>query len=126
MREGGASDEMIYEGHGYVDLGLPSGTLWATCNLGAETPYEYGGYYAWGETEPKTLFKWSNYKYGNDYNKLTKYCYDPEYGYGEFVDNLRELLPEDDAAKMLWGNGWCVPTINQWKDTLPASHWQLF
>lgn len=115
--ENGSNDgSNTYDGHGYVDLGLPSGTLWATCNLGAETPYEYGDYYAWGEIEPKTLFRWSNYKYGNAHNKLTKYCYDAAYGFGGFVDNLYELLPEDDAAKKQWGSGWCMPTVEQWKE----------
>ena len=46
------------ESHEYVDLGLPSGTLWATCNVGASKPEEYGNYFAWGETEPKDSYKW--------------------------------------------------------------------
>ena len=45
--------------HEYVDLGLPSGTLWATCNVGANAPEEYGDFFAWGETEPKDLYEWS-------------------------------------------------------------------
>ena len=48
--------------HEYVDLGLPSGTLWATCNVGATSPEEYGDYFAWGETEPKSTYDWSTYK----------------------------------------------------------------
>ena len=65
-----------YNGHNYVDLGLPSGTLWAACNVGANTPEEYGDYFAWGETAPKTTYNWSNYKYcngGDGWNTLTKY-----------------------------------------------------
>lgn len=115
---GGNDGSDTYDGYEYVDLDLPSGTLWATCNLGAETPYEYGDYYAWGETEPKTLFKWSNYKYGSAYNKLTKYCYDPEFGLNEFVDNMTELLPEDDAATVQMGSGWRIPTIAQWRELM--------
>ena len=50
-------------GHEYVDLGLPSGTKWATCNVGANSPEEYGDYFAWGETEPKSYYGWSTYKW---------------------------------------------------------------
>ena len=46
------------DGHQYVDLGLPSGTLWATCNIGANSPEEYGDYFAWGETVPKAAYEW--------------------------------------------------------------------
>ncbi len=63
-------------GHEYVDLGLPSGTLWATCNIGANSPEEYGDYFAWGETKPKEIYGWSTYKYaisnGEDGFTLTK------------------------------------------------------
>lgn len=54
-----------YNGHEYVDLGLPSGLKWATCNVGATTPEEYGDYFAWGEVEPKETYSWSTYKYGS-------------------------------------------------------------
>ena len=99
-------------GHDYVDLGLPSGTLWATCNLGAEKPEDYGNYYAWGETQPKDYYYWSTYKYCGDEGRttLTKYCCDSVYGYNGYTDNLTVLLPEDDAAKVNWGNGWRMPT----------------
>lgn len=106
-------------GHEYVDLGLPSGTLWAACNVGANTPEEYGDYFAWGETAPKTTYNWSNYKYcngGDGWNTLTKYCYDASYGYNGFADNLTILLPEDDAATANWGSGWCMPTADQWDE----------
>ena len=104
--------------HGYVDLGLPSGTLWATCNLGASSPEEYGDYYAWGETQPKTIYDWNTYKYcvDGDCNKLTKYCHLSSYGYNGFTDNLSVLLPEDDAATASWGNGWSMPTIEQYRE----------
>ena len=59
----------------------------------------YGNYYAWGEIETKNVYIWKNYKYGVDYNRLTKYCSNPEYsGYEGFKDNLMQLLLEDDAA----------------------------
>ena len=98
----------------YVDLGLPSGTLWATCNVGATTPEGYGDYFAWGETEPKTYYSWSTYKYCNgDYDQLIKYCNHPDYGYNGFTDNLTTLLPEDDAATVNLGNDWRMPTIEE-------------
>ena len=62
------------QGHEYIDLGLPSGTLWATCNVGANSPEEYGDYFAWGETTPKTIYDWSTYQYGSSSSTLTKYC----------------------------------------------------
>lgn len=78
----------------YVDLGLPSGTLWATCNVGADTPEGYGDYFAWGETQPKTTYNWSTYRYCNgDYVKLTKYCGNSSYGYNGFTDDLTVLQP---------------------------------
>ena len=97
-------------GHDYVDLGLPSGILWATCNLGAEKPEDYGNYYAWGETQPKDYYYWSTYKYCSGVFALIKYCCDSVYGYNGYTDNLTVLLPEDDAAKVNWGNGWRMPT----------------
>ncbi len=96
-------------GHKYVDLGLPSGTLWATCNVGATNPEDYGDYFAWGETEPKEDYEdWSTYKYcnGSD-NTLTKYCTDSSYG---TVDNKTTLEVSDDAATANWGGAWRMPT----------------
>lgn len=102
-------------GHDYVDLGLPSGTLWATCNVGAAIPEGYGDYFAWGETQPKTTYNWSAYKYAiGNYDQLTKYCNKSSYGYNGFTDNLTVLLLEDDAATANWGSGWCMPTNAQW------------
>ena len=100
--------------HEWVDLGLPSGTLWATCNVGANSPEEYGDYFAWGETEPKDYYDWSNYKWCNgSYTTMTKYCTKSKYGYNGFVDNKSELDPEDDAAYVNWGPSWRMPTIEQ-------------
>ena len=105
-----------YNGHDYVDLGLPSGTLWATCNVGADTPEDYGDYFAWGETQPKEVYNWSTYQYNNDRAQLTKYCNNPNYGYNGYTDNLTTLLPEDDAATANWGNGWRMPTKEEWQE----------
>ena len=108
-----------YKGHDYVDLGLPSGTMWATCNVGAESPDQYGDYYAWGETAPKDTYNWSTYKYSNgDYNLLTKYCSKSDFGFNGFTDDLVTLQPNDDAATANWGEGWCTPTYNQWVELL--------
>ena len=108
------------EENGYVDLDLPSGTLWATCNVGADTPEGYGDYFAWGETEPKTTYNISTYQYANgtsmDDPQLTKYCTITHYGYNGFTDNLTVLQPCDDAATANWGNDWCMPTDYQWEE----------
>ena len=111
---GGGNNGNTYNGHAYVDLGLPSGTLWATCNVGATTPEGYGDYFAWGETTPKTIYDEYTYKYCNgSLLGITKYCDQAEYGYNGFTDTLTVLLPEDDAATANWGSGWCMPTREQ-------------
>ena len=106
-----------YNGHAYVDLGLPSGTLWATCNIGADTPEDYGDYFAWGETQPKNYYDWSSYQYcmGRT-NKLTRYCNRSNRGYNGFTDNLTILQFGDDAATMNWGHDWRTPTRGLWEE----------
>ena len=72
--------------HEYVDLGLS--VKWATCNIGATTPEEYGDYFAWGEVEPKEYYEWSTYKYCNGLSStFTKYCTNSDYGKDGFTDN---------------------------------------
>lgn len=106
-------------GHDYVELGLPSGTLWATCNLGASKPEGYGNYYAWGETKTKSTYNFSTYKYVNgDYDKLTKYCNRSDYGNNGFTDNLTDLQTSDDPAAANWGSGWRTPSKAQWDELL--------
>lgn len=106
-----------YQGHEYVDLGLPSGNLWATCNLGAETPEDYGDFFAWGETQPKEAYHWTNYAYSNgDYDQLTKYCDNPDYGYNGFTDSLNVLEAGDDAVVASWGADWRMPTETEWQE----------
>ncbi len=98
----------------YVDLGLPSGTLWATMNVGANSPEDYGDYFAWGETTPKDVYGWSTYKWCmGSYTTMTKYCTESNYGYNGFVDNKTELDPEDDAAYVNWGPEWRMPSLEQ-------------
>ena len=95
-------------GYEYVDLGLPSGTKWATCNVGADSPEEYGDYFAWGETTTKSSYNWSTYKWCNGrYDTQIKYCTSSSYG---TVDNNIVLDLEDDAAYVNWGSSWRMPT----------------
>jgi hypothetical protein len=109
--------------HEYVNLGLPSGTLWATCNVGADNPEDYGNYYAWGETEPKDTYSWSNYKYckDGDYKMLTKYGEEsPNKG---FSYNTKDLDSSDDVATVCWGSDWCMPTLSQWMELRDMCSW---
>ena len=95
-----------------IDLGLPSGTKWACCNVGANSPAECGDYFAWGETSPKTAYLTSNYKWyrGGDPHNISKYCNSSDYG---TVDNRTELELEDDAAYVNWGPQWHMPSRDQ-------------
>lgn len=110
-------------GRDYVDLGLPNGTLWATCNVGADSPEVFGDFLAWGETAPKDIYDWKSYKYSDvvpehDCFKLSKYCTDSLSGLNGFVDNLTVLESVDDAAAVCWGDGWRMPTIDEWGELL--------
>ncbi len=108
-------------GHEWIDLGLPSGTLWATTNVGADTPEAYGDYFAWGEPQPQASneYSWECYKYaGSDYDKFTKYCSESSYGDNGYTDTLVRLLPEDDAATANWGNGWRMPTSEELEELI--------
>lgn len=99
-----------------VDLGLPSGTLWATYNVGATKPSEYGDYFAWGETKPKEDYSWSTYKWTEDKGKtFTKYVHSEKYG---TVDNKMVLEAEDDAATANWGKNWRMPTIEEMQELI--------
>lgn len=113
----------ITDGHEWVDLGLPSGTLWATCNVGANSSEEYGEYFAWGETIPKDKYSWETYKYskGNEW-LLTKYCTDSEHGYNGFLDNKTELEPEDDAAATNWGSKWKMASNEQFDELISKNN----
>ena len=119
----------------YVDLGLPSGLKWAKCNLGASKPSDYGDYYAWGETEPKTEYTWANYKWmqtgQSDWKYITKYTfadgktegiwYAPD---GTFIgDGKTILFPPDDAATAKLGSPWRMPTLDEIKELLDYCTW---
>jgi len=87
-------------GHEAVDLGLPSGLKWATCNVGATKPEEAGGFFAWGEAAEKEDYSWAAYKWCNgSKTNLTKY------------NSISTLETEDDAAYVLWGGTWRMPTV---------------
>ena len=129
-------------GHEYVDLGLPSGLLWATCNVGSDTPEGYGDYFAWGETAPKDTYTRETYRYaaeGSSWQapRLTKYCGNaeqasadftdiltaavrkaiiPSFGNAGFSDTLTTLEASDDAATSNWGAGWRMPTSIEMKE----------
>ena len=102
-------------GYEFVDLGLS--VKWATCNVGAENPEDYGNYYAWGETEAIANYNsWSGYKWGNGSQKaLTKYCTLSTYGK---KDGLGTLELEDDAARVNCGGTWRMPTSTECKELL--------
>ena len=128
----------------FVDLGLPSGTLWCKYNLGCdfdllnEHPENanahdwYGDYYAWGALTPNPngkLYLWQNYKFcKGKYNSLTKYCNSENYGYdmeletddflSYYTDDLDQLLPEDDIVTQLYGKKYHIPTKEQWEELI--------
>lgn len=111
-------------GHDYVDMGFPSGTKWATCNVGSQKPQDFGMYFAWGETKGFLTekkddgkgFQYANYKFyrkGNS-NDLIKYLQE---------DHRFALEDCDDAATVNWGNEWCMPTVEQAKELLENCSW---
>ena len=104
-----------------VDLGLPSGLKWASWNVGASAPEEYGDYFAWGETQPKDNYNWSTYKFGTSSSgPFSKYNTSNSYG---TVDNKTVLDPEDDAAHVNWGGSWRMPTDAEWTELSNNCTW---
>ena len=105
-------------GHNYVDLGLTSGTKWATMNIGAENPQDYGGYYAWGETTTKETYYWSTYLDGNISSKSD--C-------GTDKDALKGVTDiagtQYDAAAANWGGKWRMPTREQQDELRNECYW---
>ena len=119
----------------FVDLGLTSGTLWATCNIGADTPQDTGLFFAWGETEghgsdPSDgyFFSWENYNWGEVSGWetfFTKYCTDSSRGKDGFADGKYEFDPEDDAAYINWGSEWQTPSKEQFDELKSECTWTL-
>lgn len=121
----------VYGEHEYIDLGLPSGTKWAVCNVGAEKPTGSGNYFAWGETIPKDDYSFETYKWCA--NKLlddnlglprdfTKYVVKESAG---TVDNKKVLDAEDDAATVNWGNKWRMPTLEEYNELIAGCNWKF-
>ncbi len=119
----GGKLKRIYSGtcNGYQWVDLGNGTLWATCNVGASNPEDYGNYYAWGETTPKDDYDFDTYKYFKKVDNtywVTKYYWNAnsagtEYGYEGLNDSILYLKAEDDAATQVMGENWCTPTKSQ-------------
>ena len=127
------------DSHDCVDLGLPSGTLWATCNIGADSPEEYGDYFAWGETATKDVYDWRNYKWAHwEYDTISDHFYRVldetwyKYYYMKWTkdgfipggDGKMELDPEDDAARVNWGSNWRTPTLEQLQELVDKCNWE--
>ena len=112
----GQDDDTSPDGHEHklVDLGLPSGTLWAETNIGASTPYEAGDNFAWGETKPKADYLWTNYKWGSNYYNLNKY---------NSKDGKTTLDATDDAAKANWGKKYRIPTRSDIQELIDNCKW---
>lgn len=109
-----------HNGYEYVDLGLS--VKWATCNVGAESPEDYGDYFAWGETEAKEYYERSSYKHCEGTStSLTKYCTSSNYG---TADNKPWLELEDDAAHVNWGGNWRIPTDSELEDLMDYCTWE--
>ena len=112
------------EGYDYVDLGLPSGVKWATCNVGAISIEESGGYYAWGETYDKIPCNWMHYSWcDGTADFMEKYCINSAQG---SVDGKKVLDAEDDAACEEWGGSWRTPTSEELKELLDKCSWVTF
>ena len=129
------NDNKVLGGHEYVDLALPSGTLWAKFNIGAQNEKDPGSFYAWGETKPKDHTKYTQafYKYNKAETylnqikvkktryKITKYSNSSSWG---VVDNKKELESTDDAAIINWGDFWCMPTEDQLRELICECQWE--
>ncbi|MBQ7279348.1 MAG: hypothetical protein IJR13_01305 [Bacteroidales bacterium] len=110
----------------WVDLGLPSGLLWASRNVGATKPEDYGDYFAWGETQPEGMYIGLDYKYhrsDDNGSGFTKYCSDSYYGYNGYHDNLVSLQSSDDAAAANV-SGARMPTRAEWKELRDNCTWK--
>ena len=103
----------VINGHKFVDLGLPSGLLWAKTNVGASFSFEDGDYFAWGETSSKSYYSWDTYKWGS-YSSLSKYIYS---------DGKPTLDAEDDAATVNWGAGCRMPSRPEFQELYNKCDW---
>ena len=111
--EGDRPEPKIINEHSFVDLGLPSGLLWADINVGASRPLNGGDYFAWGETEPKETYSEANYKWWN--GSFTKY---------NSFDHKLILEAEDDAATVNWGKECRTPSIADFRELVKVCTWE--
>ena len=122
---GAINNDAVWNEFEYVDLGLS--VKWATFNVGATLPEEYGDYFAWGETNSKSNYSWSTYVYGDgsvfSYKGLTKYCNDSSHGKDGFADTKTILDSEDDAAHVLWLGDWRMPSDAEWQELKNNCNW---
>lgn len=111
----------VINGHEYADLGLPSGTLWAVCNLGASSPSETGDFFAWGETEIKDYYVWETYKF------FDKFIDDIYWGSYVTCHNIGTDIcgTEYDAARVHWGDAWRMPNYDEIKELRRTCWWKL-
>ena len=109
-------EEESNDGHEYVDLGLPSGLKWATCNVGANNPEDYGNYYAWGETATKSEY--------TTYNSLTYELGISELQAQGIIDGNNNLTPQHDAARVNWGGDWRMPTKAEQQELINNCTWE--
>lgn len=129
------SESGIVNGHSFVDLGLPSGLKWASCNVGAEHPHENGGYFAWGEVSEKDKFSFDNYRFEKDghYGKYINEYRRQETKHGFFFDTEIEKIYEGDGLDVLeaaddivaveWGGPWRMPTAEEQDELLSQCEW---
>lgn len=118
-RTNNSNNRNVHCGHAYVDLGLPSKTKWATCNIGANNPEQKGRYYAWGETMSKLNYTWDNY---NDLLKKSTSPIDPMRNIWHRKENFKKysytsssfVRSLDDVATQSWGDGWQTPSLDDW------------
>lgn len=111
---GEKSQNTFINGHEFVDLGLPSGLLWAKTNVGAASSSDDGDYFAWGETASKSYYDWNTYKWGSDYNNLSKY---------NSSDGKTTLDSEDDAATVNWGAPCRMPDSSEFEELCSKCDW---
>lgn len=105
---------VVINNHKFVDLGLPSGLLWAQSNVGASSVYGVGEIYAWGETETKGVYSWDTYKWG-DGDNFTKYSNN---------DNKTTLDASDDVATVKWGEGCRMPSYSEFQELRDKCIWK--
>lgn len=101
----------VINGHEFVDLGLPSGLLWARTNVGASSGSDDGDYFAWGETKSKSIYSWSTYKWGYPCSKYNT------------SDGKTTLEAEDDAATVNWGAPCRMPNSSEFEELYNKCDW---